>query len=162
MDSKGAPLQFHLLIRIRLSSATRFLLQLVNAIPQTWKKIMEDSFQESSSPQYNDITKYSCKIGNTFKSINILASRNFYSEIVQKVKVKATSVKYFENILVPQKKLIGITYICYKENLLLSPRYEVFQFKIFHNVLSLNAKLFEMHIVDITGKNWFIPKFVKK
>ena len=35
-----------------------------------------------SSPQHNDITKYSCKIGNTFKSINVLTAKNFYSEIV--------------------------------------------------------------------------------
>ena len=46
-----------------------------------------------------------CKIGNTFKSINVLTAKNCYSEIVQKVKVKATSVKYFEKILAPQEEI---------------------------------------------------------
>ena len=103
-DNKGAPLQFQFLTRIGPPSTIRFFwLQLVNAIPQIWKNIINDRFQENSSPQHNDITKYSCKIGNTFKSINILTSRNFYSEIVQKVKVKATYDKYFGKILVPQE-----------------------------------------------------------
>ena len=34
----------------------------------------------------------------------MLTSRKFYTEIVQKVKVKATSVKYFEKILAPQEE----------------------------------------------------------
>ena len=105
-DNKGSPLQFQFLTQIGLPSTIRFFwLQLVNAIPQNWKKIIKVSCQGKSSPQHNDITKYSCKVGNTFKSIHTSTSRNFYSEIVQKVKVKATSVKYFEKIVAPQGEI---------------------------------------------------------
>ena len=72
-DNKGATLQFQFLTRIGLLSTIRFFwLQLVNAIPQIWKKIVKDSCQGNSSPRHNDITKYSRKISNTFKSIKLI------------------------------------------------------------------------------------------
>ena len=137
-DNKGAPLQFQFLTRIGLPSTIRFFwLQLVNAIPQTWKKIIKDSFQENSSPQHNDITKYSCKIGNTFKSTTILtSSRNFYSVIVQKVKVKATSVKYFEKILAPQEEVDWEQVYMLPRKSTTESKMQSFQFRILHNVFS--------------------------
>ena len=115
---------------------------------------MKDSFQENSSPQHNDITKYSCKIGKIFKSINMLTSRNFYSEIVQKVKIKATYVMYFEKILAPQKEIDWEQVYMPPRKSTIESKMRSFQFKILHNVLFLNAKLFKMHIVD-TPLCWF-------
>ena len=117
-DNKGAPRLFQFLTQIGFPSTIRFFwIQLVNAIPQNWKKIMKDSCQGNSGPQHNEITKYICEAGNTFKSINILTSRNFYSEIVQNVKVKATSVKYFEKLIAPQGEVDWKKHTCYQENL---------------------------------------------
>ena len=83
-----------------------------------------------------------------------MTAKNFYSEIVQKVKVKATSVKYFEKMLAPQEEINWEQVYMIPRQSTIESKMRSFQFKILHNVLFLNAKLFKMHIVD-TPLCWF-------
>ena len=114
-------------------------LQLINAIPEMWKKCIR---QTSENTSLLVVKNHHLLRGSRIIILEKLSSKELYSLLVSAMNNKPISQKYFDNlspnIELPWKKICLIVHKVTANSHLSS-----FNYKMINNVLYLNGKLFQ-------------------
>ena len=117
-------------------------IQLKQSIPVRWINLLKNSHTNL------DICDFNIHLNKKARIISLkkLDSREFNSFFVDKLYQVPTSQRYFEQKfgqIAIWDKIYLLPRIITKDTYM-----QIFQYKILHNILFLNARLFRMHIVD--------------
>ena len=113
-------------------------IQIVNAIPKEWKSAIKNS-------QFSrDICCFQQHLNRNDKMVptGLFSSRFFYDIYIDKISIKPTSENYFNRLFGPDiswDKIYTLPHLATVDT-----RTRIFQFKVSHNTLFLNARLIHL------------------
>ena len=111
--------------------------QIVHAIPNTWKNIISNE----SLSNNNVYTNHHLIWNNRILCLEKLSAKELYALINYNKNHQPTSQKYFENMFAVSALDWKVIYILPRQ-VIISTFYRSFQYKLLNNVLYLNKKLF--------------------
>ena len=118
-------------------------IQIVNAIPNDWKTIVRNS----APPSTTLFIGQHLNQGEKVFPLDSISSKFYYSIFIDIISKKPTSEKYFSRHFGPELKWDKIYTLPYSVTVDTATRF--FQFKISHNIMFLNARLFHIgHVSD--------------
>ena len=113
-------------------------IQIKNAIPSNWKVLLKDT----------NVSRENCCLdrhinkNDTTVPIKLLGSKDFYEFFVSRLLDVPTSQKYFNNlfgVILNWDKIYTLPRILTRDSYM-----QIFQYKLLHNALFLNARLFHL------------------
>ena len=113
-------------------------IQIIHAIPSSWKVIVKNSVV---NPDNCCFDQHMIKNGKLFP-INMLNTRFFYNIFIDKISIAPTSQRYFDRLFGPELKWDKIYTVPHLVTIDTCAR--IFQFKLSHNTLFLNSRLFHL------------------
>ena len=114
-------------------------LQLINAIPEMWKKCIKEVSENTSLMVVKD---HHLLRGSTIIILEKLSSKELYSLLISAIDHQSTSQKYFDNLF-PNIELLWKEIYQTVRKATANSHLRCFSYKIINNVLYLNNKLFQ-------------------
>ena len=114
-------------------------IQIINAVPSNWKALVKNSASDRESCCFD---QHLVKNERMF-SIKMLNTRFIYDMFIDKISVTPTSQKYFDRLFghnLNWEKIYTLPHLVTVDTYA-----RIFQFKLSHNTLFLNSRLFHLH-----------------
>ena len=122
-------------------------LQILHAIPKQWIRILKNDMVKNNSENNLFVLDHHVIKQNLVQDLKKLTAKEIYTILILKVENKPTSQIYFENVF-PGEPLDWNQIYILPRIVTINSSHRMFQYKILHNILYLNKKLFQFGLIQ--------------